>query len=510
VAIILGQQVGIVGDDMTVVVDMLLALTKVLCEGTPIVGPGIDRVAILSIAGLLTELLGVVLGAVVLVVSILCHARGIYMVWSTTGSMKHVLGDSLKEVGLEIRVWQAGRDNAVHMGGIMDLVRGLQEDEKVHMRQATLLELHSVDIPSKFSKQPSLDVFQQCLHLLVEYTCNNVRAISSRLGRAILILQQGLLDLRPVGVGCHGEEDVRPVPTVTDGHRVLEELIHVACTALVGRGKDNELTLLPKVDWRSIILVAMEGIMKASIHLSMELLLMSPDPIQPALLHRCPCIHQILLQELASVEDGVRLSEAREYMVGIVALLGDIFGAPLTLWTCLCWDVEVEARVTLGKEQDIVQGRVAVMQMADPPESSSLQVHNNVPVQISLDSIMPRNHGSNLLDSGGIVPAQICTMIHSDVHCHIDLFLSWLLPQDLMCLPVEIDIGIVGKEHVIEICHGGGVQVGVVGQACIDCMIWIQDVELGIARLICTIWKESTHLVVKRAMEPESIRPRAS
>jgi hypothetical protein len=41
-------------------------------------------------------------------------------------------------------------------------------------------------------------------------------------------------------------------------------------------------------------------------------------------------------------------------------------------------------------------------------------------------------------------------------------------------------------------------------------MIWIQDVELGIARLICTIWKESTHLVVKRAMEPESIRPRAS
>jgi hypothetical protein len=213
VAAILGEQIGVVGHHITVGVDMHLGLTEPL-------------------------------GAVVLLVGILGHAGGFDMVWSTTGTMQHVLGDSLMQLGMEIWVRKGGRDNAVYMLSIADLVRPLQEDEQMHVRQTPLLELHSVDISSQLSKQSIPDLLQQSLLLLLEHMCHNVRAISSSLGSAILKLEQSLLDLRPIGVGSHGQEDVRLSPIATDGHGVLEELVHVARTALVGGGEDNALTLL--------------------------------------------------------------------------------------------------------------------------------------------------------------------------------------------------------------------------------------------------------------------------
>jgi len=60
--------------------------------------------------------------------------------------------------------------------------------------------------------------------LLVEDASNNVRTVCSSLACPILKLQEGFLDFRPVGIGCHGQEDVRLAPIVTDCHGILEEL----------------------------------------------------------------------------------------------------------------------------------------------------------------------------------------------------------------------------------------------------------------------------------------------
>jgi len=48
----------------------------------------------------------------------------------------------------------------------------------------------------------------------------------------------------------------------------------------------------------------------------------------------------------------------------------------------------------------------------------------------------------------------------------------------------------VFKKHGMEISHGGRSQVGIVGQASIDSMVRIKDIELGIAREISRLWKE--------------------
>jgi len=206
----------------------------------------------------------------------------------------------------------------------------LEEDEEVHMGQATLLELNGVDIPRKLSKKSTFDVIQQGFQSSGGRREQQFRTVCSSLVCSIIKLQEGFLDFRPVGIGCHGQEDVRLVPIATDCHGVLEELMHMACAAWVAGRENNALTLLPKIHW-SPILVAMKGIMEPLIHLSTYLLLMSPDPVQIALL--TDARHPPNTAERAChCEDGVWLSEARESTICIVAMLGHFLGAHLTIW----------------------------------------------------------------------------------------------------------------------------------------------------------------------------------
>ncbi len=147
-----------------------------------IVGPCIDWVPLLTKVGLVTEVLGVVLGAMPILVGILLHAKGLDMVWGTTGTMEHVLGDTAVEVGMEIRIWDLSRDQGIDMSSIMNFVGALEEDEEVHVRETTLLEFNGVDTASNFPKQSSFDLSQQGLLLELKDMCHHIRMISSSLG----------------------------------------------------------------------------------------------------------------------------------------------------------------------------------------------------------------------------------------------------------------------------------------------------------------------------------------
>src|SRR5258705_10309313 len=163
-------------------------------------------------------------------------------------------------------------------------------------------------------------------------------------------LQEGSLDVRPIGICSHGDEEVRFAAIMTDCHGVLEELIHVACDSLVCGGKDDVLTLLSKIDR----LIGMNGILKALMEVCTYLLLMCPDPIQVALLDGYPGINQVLLEEFASIEEDVWLSGSMHGTVCIVAALGDFLGELLTIGTKLGWDVAMAARGPFRAQQHIV------------------------------------------------------------------------------------------------------------------------------------------------------------
>jgi len=256
-------------------------------------------------------------------------------------------------------------------------------------------------------------------------------------------------------------------------------------------------------------LVGMESIMKALIEIGPNLVLMRPDPMQVALLHRYPGIHQVLLQELSTIEQDVWLSESVHGTVRIVGTLGDVLGAALTTGTKLGWDVEMEARVTIREQHDIVQGRVAVMEMTDPGKTTTMEAKDDVTVEVDMFLTPSRDDGSDLIDSGSIVPAQVCVWIDSDAETDMVLFMFRLLPEDLMGLLVHLNIRVVLKQHGMEVRHGGWQQVGVPGGSCIGGRVRIKDIELGIGWLKARWWKESAHLVMKRAMKDEGIGPRA-
>ncbi len=112
------------------------------------------------------------------------------------------------------------------------------------------------------------------------------------------------------------------------------------------------MTLLAKSDR---LLVSMKSIIQPLVEVGPYLLLMGPDPVQVALLYGSPGIHQVLLKEFSSIEEGVWVSQSMHCTVGIVAELGDVLGAALTIRTWLGWDGDVEARVTSREEQDIVE-----------------------------------------------------------------------------------------------------------------------------------------------------------
>ena len=151
-----------------------------------------------------------------------------------------------------------------------------------------------------------------------------------------------------------------------------------------------------------------------------------------------------------------------------------------------------------------------MVQMTDPGKATSTQAKDNVTMQVHMFLTTTRDDGSDLIDSGSVVPAQVHVWINSDVGSDIELLLICRhFPEDLMGLLVHVNIGVVLKQHDIEVSHGGWVQVWVPCQSCIISIVRIKDVELGIAWLNIKRWKESTHVVMKRSMEDECIGPRA-
>ena len=205
VATISCREVGVVRNNISVGVGEAIWS---LAMGPSIVSTTVDRIRVVSNHGVLLEVARIALGAV----SIL-HAGGIG-VCSTAGAMEHAVGDDLGEFWLEDGVGEFCTDELVDLVYSGKLVFWSKEDEEVHVRKAPLLELDDVDVSDDATKDAiDHDLLEECLLLHLEDTGDDVWTIGWDLA-----FEEGLEDLRPVGVAGHGEEDVRPGEESDQGH----------------------------------------------------------------------------------------------------------------------------------------------------------------------------------------------------------------------------------------------------------------------------------------------------
>lgn len=79
------------------------------------------------------------------------------------------------------------------------------------------------------------------------------------------ISQKGILNLWPVWIGSHCDEEIRLVEITTDGHGVLEELEHVPAASRMRGWEDDVLANLAQIKVLVIIHTLMECITQALI-----------------------------------------------------------------------------------------------------------------------------------------------------------------------------------------------------------------------------------------------------
>ena len=172
-----------------------------------------------------------------------------------------------------------------------------------------------------------------------------------------------------------------------------------------------------------------------------QLLLMIYNPVEIALLHRCPCIHHILLKEVATPKQQRLLSRSRMQPVCIIALLGNIWSLLFLISVKMSRNFFMPTILTMRKEQDIVEGGVGRIKMTDLFQTSTSEPKNDVMVIWTLLRSISRNDDSNLIvGSGQIVTLKILISLCMKSNGYSILLLCWLFPQDLICLFVELHI----------------------------------------------------------------------
>jgi hypothetical protein len=95
--------------------------------------------------------------------------------------MEHVFFHSLIELGVDISIRDLSRDEGVYLFHSANLVIWFQEDEKVHMRQTTLLIFNGVHQSCHLSIVAFANLLQQGLLLLIEYASHQVWTVHSSL-----------------------------------------------------------------------------------------------------------------------------------------------------------------------------------------------------------------------------------------------------------------------------------------------------------------------------------------
>jgi hypothetical protein len=100
---------------------------------------------------------------------------------------------------------------------------GLQENDDMGMRKPPLLKLNGVEIASHITQSTILDVLDKGAKLCMEHPHHQVGVI-----RWSLAMKQVIFNLRPLGIGSHGDKEIATTKVPVDGQSILTMLLQVS------------------------------------------------------------------------------------------------------------------------------------------------------------------------------------------------------------------------------------------------------------------------------------------
>jgi hypothetical protein len=179
------------------------------------------------------------------------------------------------------------------------------------------------------------------------------------------------------------------------------------------------------------------------IKVTAQVSLVLSEPVKTVLLRNSPSLTCILLIEITSVKDVIRLyiRVANEEAIAMEFSHGDM-GAPVAATWCrllniLIEDVRMPTELSSGIEEDIAQGRVEGMSVRDALQRLAMKaIQDDVLRASDLVSITRQNH-CNLPDSSirGLVAPPVTARVKAQ--CNATLLLSRHGPCQLKSLLVE-------------------------------------------------------------------------
>jgi hypothetical protein len=167
------------------------------------------------------------------------------------------------------------------------------------MRKATLLKLYDIEIGRYFPQHTLGNILKQGLQLGLKHLHHQVRAI-----KCLLLIHESKSDLRPCWIDSHSDKEITISKIVVDGQCILRVLLHIACTASKGRGKNKAFAKLIRVH----ISICCYYILQALIELHPKLLLIESMIVEAVLFSNSLYLTDILLKELASKKEMIGLN----------------------------------------------------------------------------------------------------------------------------------------------------------------------------------------------------------
>src|SRR5882672_9092302 len=249
---------------------------------------------------------------------LLVHAGSIRLL-RATGTVGHQVLHQSKQSGIGV-LRELSRYQAVPIFRSLQFVLLLEPYQEVHVRETALLKLYSIDIGHSMTQDALLgDEIKELLLLELEYTCHQVWTVCRS-----LIWQEGSQHLRPIGIGSHSRKGICWTIATPNCQRVLLALTHIPGAPLEGSWQDESAAQVLRI--RDVIRVT-EGIHHMVLEICTQSSLIKPDPVQSGLFCCFPAINNVLLQELATLQDSSGLIPVLEKTVGIVICLNDCLSA---------------------------------------------------------------------------------------------------------------------------------------------------------------------------------------
>ena len=95
--------------------------------------------------------------------------------------MEHEFGNGSMKLGMDLGVWNLGKDDGINLFYSMNLVWLFQENQEMHVRKTTLLVFNGVDKSSHLAIVAITNLLEQGLLFGMENPSDQIRSIHSSL-----------------------------------------------------------------------------------------------------------------------------------------------------------------------------------------------------------------------------------------------------------------------------------------------------------------------------------------